>query len=157
MKTLFAVLFLSTLGLAQSLPDAPSATVRPYQGTVVHNTVTFKSKAESRHPKRLLALAAVNAYAVIGDLKDIRTSEELFHEYGYVEGNTFLVGLHPTAGAYYKRDFGLLLPALNIPSIVGYFMRKPTLYYMGLTGPATFGTIHLKQGYDNETTLHEER
>ena len=61
----------------------------------------------------------------------------------------------PAPGAYYRRDFGLLLPLLNVQSIIGYIKRNPTLYYTGLTEPAVFGTIHLKQGFDNEATLHK--
>jgi hypothetical protein len=141
-------------GHCQELPDAPQPQITDY--TVHNGAVTFAApKSNTRHPLRLLGLVAVNTYAVLGDLKDIRTSEELFHQYGYIEANTFLVGTRPAPGAYYRRDFGLLLPLLNVPSIIGYIKRNPTLYYTGLTAPAVFGTIHLKQGFDNEATLHK--
>ena len=143
----------ATSSHAQSLPDAPAP---QYTTTTdVHNGPTFREReySSSRHPRRLIALLAVNAFAVVGDLKDIRTSEECFKQLGDVEANTWLVGLHPTLGAYYRRDFGLVLPLLNVVPVLGYVFRKPEVFFMGLTGPAAFGAIHLKQGYDNERLL----
>lgn len=151
------VILLILLGLcvpsrAQSLPDAPTP---QYTTTTVHNTPVFREHEQqsSRHPRRLVALLAVNAFAVVGDLKDIRTSEECFKQLGDVEANTWLVGLHPTPGAYYRRDFGLLLPLLNVVPVMGYVFRRPEVFFMGLTGPVAFGAKHLKQGYDNERLL----
>ena len=150
---LLILLGLCTPSHAQSLPDAP---VPQYTTTTVHNLPTFTEREQvnnTRHPRRLIALLAVNAFAVVGDLKDIRTSEECFKQLGDVEANTWLVGLHPTLGAYYRRDFGLVLPLLNVVPVLGYVFRKPEVFFMGLTGPAAFGAIHLKQGYDNERLL----
>src|SRR5580700_3947705 len=107
---LLILLGLCTPSHAQSLPDA---SVPQYTTTTVHNTPVFTEREQvnnSRHPRRLVALLAVNAFAVVGDLKDIRTSEECFKQLGDVEANTWLVGIHPTPGAYYRRDFGLVLP-----------------------------------------------
>ena len=143
----------TTKSYAQSLPDAP---VPQYTTTTVHNTPVFTEREQvnnSRHPRQLIALLAVNAFAVVGDLKDIRTSEECFKQLGDVEANTWLVGLHPTPGAYYRRDFGLVLPLLNVVPVLGYVFRKPEVFFMGLTGPVAFGAKHLKQGYDNERRL----
>ena len=143
----------ATSSHAQSLPDAPAP---QYTTTTdVHNGPTFREReySSSRHPRRLIALLAVNAFAVVGDLKDIRTSEELFHQYGYIESNTWLVGIHPSSRAFYLRDFGLVLPLANAPSFLGYALRKPELFFAGLTGPTMFGIIHMKQGYNNESLL----
>lgn len=145
-------LCVTTKSRAQSIPDAPAP---QYTTTTdVHNTPVFTEREQaSRHPRRLIALLAVNAFAVVGDLKDIRTSEELFHQYGYIESYTWLVGIHPSSRAFYLRDFGLILPLANAPSFLGYALRKPELFFAGLTGPTMFGIIHMKQGYNNESLL----
>jgi len=145
-------LCVTTKSRAQSIPDAPAP---QYTTTTdVHNMPVFTEREQaSRHPRRLIALLAVNAFAVVGDLKDIRTSEELFHQYGYIESYTWLVGIHPSSRAFYLRDFGLILPLANAPSFLGYALRKPELFFAGLTGPTMFGIIHMKQGYNNESLL----
>lgn len=139
---------LANRAFGQELPNAPEPQFSGY----VHNDFSQEQPKRRGHRADWVTLAAVNLFAVTGNQKDIKTSEECFHEYGYIEGNTWLVGTRPSMGRYWTID-GLMLLALNTPSLVAHFKHSRTWFYAGLVGPAAFGLKHLQQGYDNEKTL----
>jgi hypothetical protein len=66
-----------------------------------------------------------------------------------VEANfTWLYGTDkPSALQYYAVNIPVILLAAA-PSIVGYFLHNPSLYFGGLAAPTAVGISHIKGGLD---------
>lgn len=60
-----------------------------------------------------------------------------------VEGNTWLVGQHPSATALYLRD-GLLLAAVSAPAIMAALFHNTPLAVGFCAGPVVLGAQHIK-------------
>ena len=127
---------------AQALPDAPQP--QPVEKYVVHNYST-KFVAPSRGPKKLLALAGVVGFAVATDVWDVRETEKGLRAGVAVEGNTWLVGSKPKAGALYGRDL-LVIGLTASPAVVAYIFRKPEFFFGALAGPIVIGCKHIHGG-----------
>jgi hypothetical protein len=140
-RILIALLFTSSL-FAQELPNAPQPQQQPEN--VVHNYST-KFTAPSRGPKKLWALAGVVGFAVATDIYDVTETEKGLKAGVAVEGNTWLVGSKPKAGALYGRDL-LVIGFTASPSVLAYVFRKPEFFFAGLGGPIVIGCKHIHGG-----------
>jgi hypothetical protein len=146
-----ALLFVSSLTVAQALPDAPSAVRPAYLGTEVHQTAEFAQnytplETESRHPRRLLALAGVVGFAVAADVYDVTETEKGLKAGVAFEGNIWLLPSDkPTAGQLYRRDL-LIVGLWASPSVLAWVLRKPEFFFAGLVGPAAIGVKHIGGG-----------
>lgn len=155
-------MLLVSLGISQGqnaeLPDAPSAVM---EAAWAQNTPSTrpalsyeKPTVKPRGKKKLLALAGVVAFSLATEVYDIRETEKGLKAGVAQEGYTFLVGSHPSAHALYTRDT-ITLGLLTIPSLLGYFYRKPVLYYSMLSIPAAQGIDHIQGGNQWKDLLQE--
>lgn len=145
--TLLALLFASSLTVAQTLVDAPSAVRPAYLNTEVHQTTNYTPfKGESRHPRLLWAFTGVVAFAVAADVYDVTETEKGLKSGIALEGNTWLLPSDkPTTGQLYRRD--LLVVGLSAsPSVVAWIFRRPEFFYAGFAGPVALGIHHIGGG-----------
>jgi hypothetical protein len=99
-----------------------------------------------RHKSGLAALAGAVGFAVAANVYDARETERGLRLGVAVEGNTFLVGTHPSARALYLRDIPIIGLA-STPSILGYVFRSRTWLFAGLVGgPGVVGVKHIQGG-----------
>lgn len=144
MNSLLTFLLLTTMAAAQGLPNAPSTQM----ATQVHNVPNYALSAPTpRGKNKLFILAAMVVFEVAADAYDIKKTEQGIKAGVAFEGNTFLIpdNGRPTAGQLWRRD--TLELGLGItPSILGYILRKPTLFYGGLSIPVILGGKHISGG-----------
>jgi hypothetical protein len=81
---------------------------------------------------------AANHYDTVETLRGIRAGVA-------VEGNTWLVGTHPSVRALYLRD-AMTLGIIVSPSLVAYKFRKMPFFYAGCVGPLVMGIKHVNAG-----------
>jgi hypothetical protein len=98
-----------------------------------------------RGKKKLLALAGVLTFTILAARYDNYETLKGIRAGVGVEGNTWLVGSHPSARALYGRDV-LVIGLTTTPSVLAYVFRKWPMHYAGLTGPATFGVKSIQGG-----------
>jgi hypothetical protein len=108
-------------------------------------TAVIETMSKPRHAKRLLLLAGSVIFGAAADQYDIRETEIGLRHGVAIEGNSWLVGTHPTYGALMKRDT-LLLGLTATPSALGWFFRKKILFYSQLGDPAINGVEHIRAG-----------
>jgi len=109
---------------------------------------TPSASRESRHPKRLWALAGAVGFAVAADVYDVRQTEKGLKAGVSVEGNTWLVpSARPTTGQLYRRDLFVIGLSAS-PSVATWIFRRrrPELFFAGLGAPATAGLKHIQDG-----------
>jgi hypothetical protein len=130
--SLFGFFFLLGSAFGQSLPDAPTPVP---------------------HHRDLFALAGAVAFDLGANVYDVRETERGLKAGVAVEGNTWLVGTHPSARALYGRDL-LVLGLASTPSIIFHLLHKRPLFYGGLAGPIVYGVEHIQGGNSWKRLLH---
>jgi hypothetical protein len=106
---------------------------------------TLFAKDAPRGKKKLLAFAAVLTFTIVAASYDAHETLKGLKLGVGVEGNTWLVGSHPSARALYGRDV-LQIGLITTPSALAYVFRKWPFYYAGLAGPAAFGAKSIQGG-----------
>jgi len=104
--------------------------------------------------KSLLALGGATVFAILADRYDVKWTERGLKAGVAIEGNTWLVGTHPSAGALYKRD-ALVIGLVCTPSLVGYLTKNKYLTYVMLALPVAVGIGHIQGGNSWRNLLHQ--
>ena len=97
----------------------------------------------------LIYLAVALVFAVLTCIYDTTMSVKGIKAGVAVEANfTWLYGTDkPSALQYYAVNIPVILLAAA-PSLVGYFLHNPSLYFGGLAAPIAAGISHIKGGLD---------
>jgi len=111
-------------------------------------------KSPKRGKKKLLFLAAAVAFELLAAHYDISETEKGLKAGVAVEGNTFLVGQHPSAAALWGRD-ALMLGITATPSTLAYIFRNQPFYYGGLAALIVLGAKHIQGGDEWKSLLQK--
>jgi hypothetical protein len=153
-----SVLFLCLSSGAQDLPDAPSATPQGYGEVSARPQLSFipPPAVTTRHPKRLIALVGAIGFEQVCAVYDARQTEKGLKAGVAVEGNTWLVGQHPSFRALESRDI-LYTSFLVTPSVLSYVFHNTPFFFGGLAAPVTYGIKHIQGGKQWQTLLDERK
>jgi len=125
--------------LAQ-LPDAPV----PAGVRFSDYATPSMRQPEPRSHKPLWALAGVVAFDTVAGLYDAHETTHGLHDgSGYVEGNPWLIGTHPSYRALEARNV-LQMGLAATPGLLSWAWRRKPLAWAFLVGPVVDGVKHLQ-------------
>jgi hypothetical protein len=108
-------------------------------------TTSLWAQDQPRGKKKFLLVAGASVFEIAANHYDTVETEKGLRAAVAVEGNTWLVGSHPSAGALYRRD-ALQLGITVSPSILFYKLRQWSLFYGSASAPAGLGLGHISGG-----------
>jgi len=108
-----------------------------------------------KHPK-LYAFAGSLAFAFAADRYDVHETVRGLRAGVAIEGNTWLIGSHPSAAALYRRD-ALEIGFSATPALLTWFRRKHLAHYSLCSGPVGIGIGHIQGGNQWKRLLQEKQ
>lgn len=134
------LLVLADMASCQTIPDTPQPQYLRSESQPSYTTKTPNARARSR--VGLAAIAGAVVFEQAAAIFDATETERGLRAGVAVEGNTFLVGSHPSFKALEARD-AMYVGLCITPSMLGYIFHRNDVLFGGLVAPVTFGVKHI--------------